>query len=202
MKRFIFKTILFIPFFAIISCTEYVGSTDEKTSKINQVDCDCTQIKWKDGYYKWQGELFTGTCDLKNAQDSLLSFQKYKNGYLVFKQEWKEVNRQMIQTKEMKYYDGDMFNGFLLKIDVNEYLEPSITYASEYKRLYEGKIIDHWFIRYSPGAYKSFLFNAIDNEGDCMTKGNITTSRERDEVLSFLSCIENKDLAGYLYFDN
>lgn len=185
----------------LINSCETSKSTDEfveiEVVEADKIDCDCSEIEWEGGKVKRLGYLFTGVCQSKNAQNEIIERKEYNNGYPIRIQEWKEVNKKMVQIKDMKYYDGNRDEGFIMELITNKQL--SITYSSSYEELKGGERHIYWQIAYSSDIHSSWLSYSNNIDHNCVLEDNFQDTEERSAAITFLECIENQNIPNFFY---
>lgn len=130
-------------------------------------DCSCKEIAEKnDGlYYKTGmikdgdrvkfGELFSGACEERNADDKRVKYMVVKNGYLKKKKKWADIFGELKLVVDLEYGFGIKMvsftegkdsaipkNGFTRKITINK--ESQIAYVSYYTEYENEKIKNKW----------------------------------------------------------
>lgn len=183
--------------------SEKEGVGEQEAVASEEVDCDCVDIKERsDGtFYKGGDDYFTGVCESKNAQDKIIERTEFKNGYRVTWQTWEEVDRELVQTRDLKYYDGKPDSGYVIYVDKD--IHNSLSIIRSYDMYEKGKVVDKWEIEYSKIWKQTILYVGESRDKVCEMEWNWATnfgpnsSISIDVRKSFFNCVSSKKLPKF-----
>jgi hypothetical protein len=210
-KKLSFKLFIIISFCQlIISCGGNSSQNGEKSNENENsevIDCDCRDVfKTSEGIHKSTTDNtkgpFTGICESKNAQGERTELSEYKNGFLLNKKEWKEVDRKMIQIKDMKYYNEKNDEGFEMVLDDSP--GSKFVYVYSYNEYKKGKnVINYRFFKFNGYGEQFYQYilekNDSEEEDICKTEGYFIPFDPQNKEYEFLECVKNKNLPKFFY---
>jgi len=200
------KTIILI--FGGVILTSCAGTDDSNVVEDNsfEADCTCDEVVKNDGKYYLSGlhnegdrttfgELFTGTCGTFNGANELLERAEYSNGFILSKQEWKEVDGELFQVLDMIYDNNKNKEGYILKLERTQ----GFLYPIEYREYKYRKDVSHYSMQNGYG--KTVLSGDLGDgffEAPCKLEGYDASP---SSMYAFLTCIEKENLPKFFVKD-
>ena len=188
------------------------GGSDKSVEDVEDVDkvvvCDCVEdISWDKGVGYLHGrDKFTGTCETKNERDEVTERIEVKNGFKLHLEKWETVNRKLVQTKDLKYFDNKKDEGWEFEVKSN--LKKTFTYVKEFQEYKGGKSV----LRYSisdihstfGGGNEYYSVLNLERDGnnidvDCRYDGQLYGDGDIGKIDNFFECVKGQNLPKFFF---
>jgi hypothetical protein len=190
------------------SCSEQPDVPKNESKKVEQ-KCSCSDIIESNNRYYLDGEKYTGSCEEFDASNQIVKAAKYKDGYALERQRWKEVVRgeEYVKTEDIKFHNNRKDEGYKLTISKLSALNKSFSYVVKRASIYERGIEKHYWVDFTGevqvGGDDEFskvgeecaeginLGYFVETNDVFQSLNSLSEDERNNNIISYLKCLEN-----------